>query len=236
MIIETCPLLNELPWIKHGFFQRQPTVPNTCTDKQTDSPFLKALHAEGDLYFCRHVFEDRVITPEEWHPEIKADAFITNQPNQGIAAKTADCVPLLLACPKTKIIAAVHVSWHCVLCEIVPKTIARMVNKQAEASLIIAALGPSIHQRSYPVGQDLYDKFKIESPDKISFFEKNGDKWLLDVPGMVKHQLASVGVNNIWQSPHDTFTSPNHYSFRKRLADPDSETLRNVSLIMKINP
>lgn len=236
MPYETCPLLDELPWIKHGFFQRQPTVPFICTEKQSASPFLKELGVEGELYFNRHVFEDRIISPEEWEPEIKADAWITDQLNKGIAVKTADCVPLLLTCPKTRFIAAVHVSWHCVLADIVPKTINRMAQNGSDIQFIIAAIGPCIHQKSYPVGFDLYDRFQQEAPDKLKFFIPSNNKWLLDVPGMVNQQLTQNGVNQIWQSPNDVFTSQDHYSYRKRLTDPKSETMRNVSLIMKINP
>jgi YfiH family protein len=234
---ETCPLLDELPWIKHGFFQREPTVPFTCTEKQKASPFLTTLGVkDAELYFCRHVFEDRIITPDEWHDGIEADAWVTDKSLKALAVKTADCIPLMLVCPKTRIIANVHISWHCALKKLAVKTIQRMKEMGADPDAIIAAIGPSLQVESFPVQADVRDKFAGQLPDAMDYFIPFEDRWKLDLSGIVRQQLKKAGVCHVWASPSNTFTSHDYYSWRKRAKDLPSEVSRNVSIILKINP
>jgi polyphenol oxidase len=237
MSFETCPLLDELDWLKHGFFKRLPTVPFTCTEKQSDSPFLKELNATGELYFCRHVFEDHIITPYDWHDGIEADAWVTDEAGKGLATKTADCIPLLLACTRSRVIANVHISWHCCLKNLTAKTVAEMDRLGADPKHIIAAIGPHLQRQSFFVQEDLHGKFAAVHPEAlVHFIPYDDEHWLLDMAGITKQQLQTAGVQTIWQSPYDTLTSAEHYSWRKREIDPDSEKSRNVSIIMKINP
>jgi YfiH family protein len=163
-----------------------------------------------------------------------ADASITDKSGTALAIKTADCVPLLLVCTKTKMIAAVHAGWQGALNRIAAKTVKKMIDKGAKPSRIVAALGPSLHQESFQIQEDVRDKFRDAQPETIGFFKTFGDRWLLDMSGIVAHQLAQEGVTKIGHSPTNTYTSPNHYSFRRRHDDPANETGRNVSVIMLV--
>ena len=51
------------------------------------------------------------------------DALVTNQPNLLVLVRTADCVPILVADMKRKVIAAIHAGWRGTLSGIVSKTL-----------------------------------------------------------------------------------------------------------------
>ena len=43
---------------------------------------------------------------------LEGDGFITDRPGVALCVKTADCVPVLLADGKKKVVAAVHAGWR----------------------------------------------------------------------------------------------------------------------------
>lgn len=225
MIIEKSPLLSQFDWVEHGFLGRDNAVTNTTIGMVTDAPFTRF-----PVFYLPQCHSDIIVSPDD--ADIKsADASITTQAGIALAVKTADCIPLLLLCPKTKMIAAVHAGWQGALNMIAEKTVMRMADMGAKPSRMVAAFGPNIHERSFQVQDDVRDKFRAAQPDTIGFFKPFRDRWLMDVAGIVAHQLSRAGVRNMWHSPTNTFTSDKHHSFRKRDDDPSNETARNVSFI-----
>lgn len=227
---ETCPLLDELGWVKHGFFTRHAPAQNTLTGIQYFSAEFPR------TFFLPQTHSDQSVALLENFPEGGADASYTDKDEWGVglAVKTADCCPILLACTRTKTIAAIHAGWPGTLNQITMKTIHKLVQNGADPTRMIAAMGPCLHQPSFAVGQDVYDKFQATQPEIMHNFEPFEDRWKMDMLGILTYQLKFMGIFNIWSSQFDTFTSPDHFSYRNRQADPDSETGRNVSIICKI--
>ncbi len=222
MGFETCPLLNNVPWITHGFFDSEHGVLSShCglhTFNNAETVFLKQDHT------------DRVLTNLNDVSLYPSDASITSQQDQALATKTADCCPILLVCTHSKQIAAIHAGWQGALNQITAKTIDVLVSRGAKLDHIIAAIGPSIHQDTYPVQDDLRDQFIQSSPDTKAYFTSFEDRWKLDVPGIVINQLKSKNVSTIWQSNINTFTNERYASHRRGQNGPP---IRNVSIIMK---
>ncbi len=73
-----------------------------------------------------------------------ADALISDTENTALAVRTADCLPVLLADPKTGLIAAAHAGWRGTAACIVKHVIRDMQRRGARADRIIASLGPCI--------------------------------------------------------------------------------------------
>jgi len=86
----------------------------------------------------------------------QTDALVTNLKGIGICVQTADCVPILLFEPETKVIAAVHAGWRGTVKKIAAAAVQKMSNKfGSHPATIIAAIGPSISQAIYEVGSEV---------------------------------------------------------------------------------
>jgi YfiH family protein len=217
-MFETCPLLEEIPWIKHGFFSADITHTMIGIEPYKEYPrtlFLKQTHS------------DKILT--DINNDQEADASITNETGLALAIKTADCCPILLVCTDTKEIAVVHAGKLGAANRIASKTVEQLIHNGAKPENIIAAIGPCIHQETYVVQDDMRDLFVNDQLEALKHFIRFEDRWKMDVPGIVKQQLKNIGVGEMWQSPINTFTDPRFASYRK-----DKTTLRNVSLIVKI--
>jgi YfiH family protein len=228
-MIETCPLLDELDWIRHGFWG--------CGDEVSYSPCVGILPFKpvGDVFFMPQQHTDAIITPNDPVPANGADASVTDKVNLGLAIRTADCVPLLLVCTKTRLIAGVHSGWRSTLANITQKTVDRMIQMGATPATIRAALGPSIHQQDFPVQDDVRIPFLISQPDTAPYFIPFEDRYKLDVAGVVMHQLRRCGVNQIWASDVNTFNDSRCFSYRRHCKDPSHPFKSNISVIMRTN-
>ena len=86
--------------------------------------------------------------------ETAGDALVTNQLYMLVVVRTADCVPVLIADHKRKVIAAVHAGWRGSIAGIVPKTISvlqqRFGSRPEELQM---AIGPSIGVCCYEVDE-----------------------------------------------------------------------------------
>ncbi|MDB5478798.1 MAG: Multi-copper polyphenol oxidoreductase laccase [Alphaproteobacteria bacterium] len=229
MIIETCPLLDDIPWIRHGFFGKE----NPYAAVKKLSGLHRFSHAFPQVLYLKQTHTDNVITEID-EVDAEADAFVTHKPDLGLAVKTADCCPILLVCTATKQIAAIHAGWRGALNGITVKAIEKMLARGASPLSLIAAIGPNIHSENYPVQADVYNAFAIAAPEALDFLTPFEDRWKLDVAGIIKQQMARLGVRKIWISEIDTFSDPRFSSYRQYQANslPD---LRNVSLILKVN-
>jgi hypothetical protein len=123
------------------------------------------------------------------------DALITNCKNICIVVQVADCVPILLIDPENGVIASVHAGWRGTLQEILCLTIKKMVETfKTNPENIVAAIGPSIGQCCYEVGEELKQNF-IENNSKNSEFFINKENHLhLDLWAANKTQLLQSGV------------------------------------------
>jgi polyphenol oxidase len=141
--------------------------------------FLNALHAEcfepasvrqvhsakivqvsrsgGTVTYHDSVYPDRQLSGER-KPE--ADALMTADCGVLLTIRTADCLPVLIADPRRRAIAAVHAGWRGALERIVAKTVREMRRAFDSAPPdLVVALGPSIRACCYVVGPEVVDAF-----------------------------------------------------------------------------
>lgn len=101
------------------------------------------------------------------------DALITQAPGVLLSIRTADCLPILIADPETRAVAAIHAGWRGLLGRIVEKTVSEMRRSfDSEPRHLLAALGPSIRSCCYEVGSDVVDAFCGAFVDSDRFFRK----------------------------------------------------------------
>lgn len=89
-----------------------------------------------------------------------ADAVITRMAGQWIGVRTADCVPVLLADPVRRVVAAVHAGWRGTVAHIVRLTVERMIAEMGcRPADLYAAIGPSIGPEAFEVGEEVAAAF-----------------------------------------------------------------------------
>jgi len=93
-------------------------------------------------------------------PETEADAIIVEDSETIAAVRTADCVPILLGCPRTGLAAAVHAGWRGIVADVPGATIDALRDRGAEPKDLIAAIGPAIGIDAFEIGTDVVTAFE----------------------------------------------------------------------------
>ncbi len=111
----------------------------------------------------------------------KGDALITATPGLVLAVQTADCIPILLADPKQRVVAAVHAGWRGTLARIVQKTVGRMTMLHGTRPAdVVAALGPGVGRCCYPVGLEVVQQFNSQFAEARDWFDGPFDRLVTD--------------------------------------------------------
>jgi YfiH family protein len=102
----------------------------------------------------------------------KADALITATPGMLLGVQTADCVPILLADTRRRVVAAIHAGWRGTLARIAIKTLGRMTMEFGTRPRdVVAALGPAIGRCCYEVGPEVAQAFAAQFPAAAEWFD-----------------------------------------------------------------
>ncbi|HSO87109.1 MAG TPA: peptidoglycan editing factor PgeF, partial [Draconibacterium sp.] len=166
--------------------------------------------------------------------EIKeTDALVTNKTGICLCVQTADCVPVLLFDPVNNVIAAVHAGWRGTVKKIVEVAVQKMVVKYSSSPKnIVGAIGPSISQEIYEVGEEVVEEVKKSIPNADILLHKNSSgKYHVNLWEANRQILLENGLHkkNIEILGECSFTQNNKYfSARKEGMD----TGRMVSGIM----
>ncbi|MFC5864095.1 peptidoglycan editing factor PgeF [Acidicapsa dinghuensis] len=91
----------------------------------------------------------------------EADGLITSQTGVLIGIQTADCIPVLVADRKHRVVGAFHAGWRGTVRRIVELGVARMRHDfNADPAEMIAAIGPGISACCYSVGDEVRKEFR----------------------------------------------------------------------------
>jgi YfiH family protein len=128
--------------------------------------------------------------------DVYCDASITGAPGILLAAKTADCVPVLLGDARTGACASIHAGWRGTLAEVVGKALERMATEfGTRAREVRAAIGPAARGCCYEVGAEVVETFRgrFSYSDRIFKPTREGHA-LVDLQRANREQLAEAGV------------------------------------------
>lgn len=229
----SCPTLNKISHIRHGFFGRNGGVSQglysslNCAYgtgdalEHVDENYQIIRRALGAKSYCKaHQIHSNiaVIADKPWAraKAPQADALITNVPGLMIGITTADCLPILFADHKAGVIAAAHAGWRGAIGGIIEATLTQM--KTLGARDIVAAIGPAISQNSYEVGPEFYAQFIAENKDNASFFigSARAGHYMFDLKSYAKQRLEHAGIGNINVLANDTCLEENDFfSYRR---------------------
>lgn len=209
----TISQLNKLPFLLHGFGTKQ-LGEKDLKEKREFKPFY--------FLFLHQVHSSRVFCVESKPSKrLEGDALVTNRPYLLLIIQTADCLPVFFVDKNQKVIAAVHTGWRGSSQRIIPKVIQAMRNHYGtHPSSLLAALGPCIGTRCYPVGEEVRSKFKSKK-----FFYPASQKannrehgYYFDLRGANREQLIKCGLkeNNVFSLHVCNHCHPRMYSYRSQ--------------------
>ncbi|MBS1804374.1 MAG: peptidoglycan editing factor PgeF [Acidobacteria bacterium] len=93
----------------------------------------------------------------------KADGVISSVPGLLVAIQTADCIPVLVADRRQRIVAAFHAGWRGTVKRIVELGVGRMrLEFGCKPEDLVAAIGPGASQCCYAVGEELLSEFESQ--------------------------------------------------------------------------
>lgn len=150
-----------------------------------------------------------------------ADAQVTSIPGAGIAIRVADCLPVLLASPRARIVAAVHAGRVGLLSGAITVTIS--VLRALGAEEISAWIGPHICGDCYEVPDEMAADAAERLP--VSAGTTSWGTASIDLAAGAVHQLESAQVQ-VEYVGGCTRTSPDHFSHRA-----DSASGRQIGVI-----
>ena len=146
-------------------------------------------------------------------PVPATDALVTTQSRLAVAVLVADCVPVLLADPVRKVLAAVHAGRVGSRAGVVPATLAAMRCLGARVEEVEALLGPSACGQCYEVPKRMQADVEAHLPGSAC-----RTRWGtagLDLRAGLWQQLATAGVARIGVDPRCTIEDPTLYSYRR---------------------
>ncbi len=247
------PLLGECGFVRHAFSTRQGGVSEApfgslnLGEAEGEEPervrenrrrfFASADLSPGRVAEVRQVHGVNVIAAEEIAPEsaaAEADGIMTDEPGVFLAVQTADCVPVLLADPEKRAVAAVHAGRRGTEAGVITSAVIRMKERYGtRAEDLIAALGPGISGKCYEVGDECIPPFRRRYPKWQELcIPLGGGRWLLDRPEAVRRQLVAAGVREerIGTAPHCTFSESSRFFSYRRDGAPTGRLLAAIGI------
>lgn len=199
---------------------------------------LNSLPINTDIQWFEQVHGNGVAIIDSYSEKaVVSDAAITKQKNIALAIMTADCLPILLSNKMGNEIAAIHGGWRPLVNDIINHTVNKMTSANKD---VVAWLGPSIGSDAFEVGAEVKAQFVKLSPIfeqafilQDGTFESNNlkeeKKYLANLALIAKLQLNQLGVFDINELSHCTFSRQHeYYSYRR-----DGQTGRMATIICR---
>jgi YfiH family protein len=185
-----------IPWLVHGFSTRPGGV-STCYGGKSLNLGITERDTHANVESNRELYEKAVGAANEdgglWplaqakqiHSAIihrigdasahapAGDGMISNTPGILLAIKTADCVPVLVADVKLKVIGAFHAGWRGTAARVVEKGVGEMRRQfHSDPRDLRAAIGPCIRKCCYSVGDEVRAEFESQFTYAGELFEE----------------------------------------------------------------
>ena len=176
-------------WLWHGFSTRRGGVSRTycaedaagelnlgftASDRREDIEQNRRLLAEAvtgsaqtPILALRQFHSNLVVVSEKRDVNRpaprKADGVISAVPGVLVAIQTADCIPVLVADRRKRVVAAFHAGWRGTVKRIVELGVGRMrLEFGCKPEDLVAAIGPGAAQCCYAVGEELLSEFESQ--------------------------------------------------------------------------
>ena len=158
-----------------------------------------------------------------------ADGAFTTEPGLMCTVMVADCLPVLLAAPEGRGVAALHAGWRG-LCGagsggsggVIDAGVAALCAATGcEPDQLHAWLGPCIGPEAFEVSAAVLEGFGVVPDQPHAAFTPQGlrdgaQRWLADLPGLGRLRLNQLGVQHVAGGRWCTVSEPSRFfSFRR---------------------
>ena len=177
---------HKIPWLWHGFSTRKGGLSRAyCGEDEPGELNLGFTAADdhGNVAKNRRLLVEAVtgdpatplITLRQIHSSVlvlggaegagretpwKGDGLMTDEPGLLLGIQTADCIPVLVADRKRRVVAAFHAGWRGTVKRIVEAGVGRMrLEFGSRPEDLTAAIGPGIGACCYAVGDEVLSSF-----------------------------------------------------------------------------
>jgi YfiH family protein len=123
----------------------------------------------------------------------RGDALITRRRGIGLQVGVADCVPVLLCDPVGGFIGAAHAGWRGTVAGIVTAAIRALNRRGSRSTDLLVALGPSIGDCCFEVGEEVAAEFRRLYPTQASIVT-DGPPARVDLIEANRRQALQEGV------------------------------------------
>jgi YfiH family protein len=134
----------------------------------------------------------------------QADAAWTDEPGVACVVQVADCLPVLMAAPEGRAVAAAHAGWRGLAGGVVEAALSAVCMAAGCAPRDIAVwLGPCIGPRQFEVGADVLQAFGQlpMQADPLRFVARatadGVPRWLANLPQLARDRLLFAGVQQV---------------------------------------
>lgn len=160
------------------------------------------------------------------------DALVTKLQGIVIGVNTADCVPIVLVDSLAGVIAVAHAGWRGTVGRIAANSVQQMCRQGASAKRIQAAMGPSICQDCFEVGDEVVEAFKQARFNLDDIVTRNAatGKAHIDLRAANRAVLVAAGVpaGNIAMSQHCSRCEHERFFSARRLGINSGRTFTGI--------
>lgn len=176
-----------------------------------------------------------VFNPDLQAVQPQADGAYTTEAGLACTVMVADCLPVLLAAPDGRGVAALHAGWRGLAGAgdmsgqgIVHTGVPALCEAAGvDPGDLLAWLGPCIGPMHFEVGPDVLQGFGVDPAslqahprfvrrDRLLGDAQGTPRWLADLPGLARDTLAAVGVHQVHGGTWCTVSEASRFfSFRR---------------------
>ena len=160
------------------------------------------------------------------------DALVTTLDGVVIGVNTADCVPIVLVDSQAGVIAVAHAGWRGTVGRIAVSVVDEMCRQGAQADRIQVAMGPSICQGCFEVGDEVVEAFKKAHFDMDAIVKRHPDthKAHIDLRTANRAVLIAAGVpkDHIVLSRHCSRCEHDRFFSARRLGINSGRTFTGI--------
>ena len=161
-----------------GYCRSTTRTPNVERNRELFLKAVGAVNEDGSLWPLAQVRQIHSaiihrIDAESGRMRLAGDGMITNTPGLLLAIKTADCVPVLVADVKRRVVGAFHAGWRGTAARVVEKGVGEMRRQfGSRPGDLRAAIGPCIRKCCYSVGDEVRAEFESQFTYADELFEE----------------------------------------------------------------
>ncbi len=125
----------------------------------------------------------------------RADAIASTDPSRLAAIRTADCVPILLACRRRGAVAAIHAGWRGIVSDMPGAAVRHLLEAGSRPEDLVAAIGPAIGIDAFEIGPEVAEAFRAAGLE--SAVSRRVPRPHADLHHATQRRLIAAGVADI---------------------------------------